>query len=252
MSKPQTDYDPNLLWLQKGSTFMVAGDMPLRLPKYIRKANSCYLNILPDGRYEVIHAAEQLAAFVTPSVLLHAPIVTLGEKTEEGEFVKVVRETWREIAKQVKSKTSFLFEFATASRAFEFFLAATYRMDGFDEVIVTPHSKDRGRDVIARRKGKRTVRILEQAKAYRAKTLVTHEEVRAMIGVMAIERFAYSGSITTTSDFAPTIYKGNEFEEFVPETLTLRNGPQLREWLVSIISSKPDVQFVSRSCHAVE
>ena len=241
MSEPQTDYDPDLLWLYKGSSFMVAGDVPLRLPIFNRKANGWYLNILPDGRYEVIHADEQLAAFVTPSVLLQAPIVTLGEKTAEGEFVKAVRETWREIAKQVKSQSDFLFEFTAASRAFELFLAATYRMDGFDEVIVTPRSNDRGRDVIARRQGKRSVRILEQAKAYRAKNLVTHEEVRAMIGVMAIERFAYSGSITTTSDFAPTIFKGNEFEAFVPETLTLRNGPQLRDWLVSLISSKPDV-----------
>ncbi len=238
MSPPQSDYDPDLLWLHKGSSFTVAGNVPLRLPICNRKANGWYLNILPDGRYEVVQADEQLAAFVTPSVLLQAPIVTLGEKTEEGEFVKAVRGTWQEIVKQVKSQSDFLFEFTTASRAFEFFLAATYKMDGFDEVIVTPHSNDRGRDVIARRQGKHSARILEQAKAYRAKTLVTHEEVRAMIGVMAIERFAYSGSITTTSDFAPTICKGREFEAFVPETLTLRNGPQLRDWLASLISSK--------------
>jgi hypothetical protein len=168
--------------------------------------------------------------------------VTLGDKTEEGEFVKGVRETWREIAKQVRSQGDFLFEFTTASRAFELFLAATYCMDGFNEVIVTPRSNDRGRDVIARRQGNYSTQILEQAKAYRAKNFVTHEEVRAMIGVMAIEGFAYSGSITTTSDFASTIYKGRQFEAFVPETLTLRNGPQLRDWLVSLISSRPDVQ----------
>jgi hypothetical protein len=58
-----------------------------------------------------------------------------------------------------------------------------------------------------------------------------------MIGVLAIERFAYGGSITTTSDFAPTIYRGNEFEAFVPKKLTLRNGLQLRDWLVSLISA---------------
>jgi len=63
-----------------------------------------------------------------------------------------------------------------------------------------------------------------------------------MIGVMAIERSAYRGSITTTSDFAPTIYKGNEFEAFVFETLTLRNGTQLRDWLVSLISRITAVQ----------
>ena len=81
MSQPQMDYDPDLLWLHKGSSFVVAGDGPLRLPVYNRKANGWYLNVLPDGRYEVVHADEQLAAFATPSVLLQAPIVTLGEKT---------------------------------------------------------------------------------------------------------------------------------------------------------------------------
>ncbi|MEM6472286.1 MAG: restriction endonuclease [Planctomycetota bacterium] len=237
MQQLKTDYDLDLLWLHKGSSFMVAGDVPIRLPIYNRKANGWYLNILPDGRYEAVHADEQLSALVTPSVLLQAPIVTLGEKTEEGECVKSVRETWREIARQVQSQSDFLFEFTTASRAFELFLAATYRMDGFDEVIVTPHSNDRGRDVIAQRKGNRSVRILEQAKAYRECNLVTHQEVRAMIGVMAIERYAYSGSITTTSNFAPTICNGDEFEAFVPEKLTLRNGAQLRDWLLSLIST---------------
>jgi hypothetical protein len=157
MSRLQTDYDPDLLWLRKGSYFVAGGEAPFRLPIYNRNAHGWYLNILPDGLYEVVHADEQLAAFVTPSVLLQAPIVTLGEKTEEGELVKAVRETWREIAKQIKSHSEFLFEFTTASRAFELFLAGTYRMDGCDEVIVTPHSNDRGRDVIARRKGKRSV-----------------------------------------------------------------------------------------------
>jgi len=80
----------------------------------IEKAHGWYLNVLPDGRYEVVHADEQLAVFVTPSVLLQVPIVTLGEKTEEGEFVKEVRETWREIVKQVKSRSDFLCEFTTA------------------------------------------------------------------------------------------------------------------------------------------
>lgn len=215
---------------------MVAGDVPTRSPIYNRHANGWYLNIRRDGRYEAVHADEQLAAFVTSSVLLQAPIVKLGEKTEEGELVKGVRETWLEIAKQARSRGEFLFEFTTSPRAFELFLAATYKIDGFDEVIVTPHSNDRGRDVIARRQGQFSARILEQAKAYGPRSLVTHEEVRAMIGVMAIEKFVYTGSITTTSNFAPTIANGTEFEAFVPETLTLRNGQQLRDWLVSLIS----------------
>jgi hypothetical protein len=193
------------------------------------------LNILPDGRYEVGYDDEEnnecLGAIATPSVLLQTDVVTLGEKTEDGEIVKSVRRTWPEIVKQVQRRRDFLFEFTKVSRAFEMFLAATYRMDGFDEVILTPRSNDRGRDVIASKTGRR---ILEQAKAYKATRLVSHNEVREMIGVIAMDDKPSSGAITTTSDFAPTVCTGDAYSKFIPDKLELRNGTQLRDWLISL------------------
>jgi hypothetical protein len=194
------------------------------------------LNILPDCRYEVVYDDpennECIGAIALPGVLLQTDVVTLGEKTEEGELVKSVRQTWGEIVKQIRMRNDFIFEFTKVARAFEMFLAATYRMDGFDEVILTPRSNDRGRDVIASKTGRR---ILEQAKAYSVGRRVTHEEVRAMGFVVLRDKIPSKGAITTTSDFAPTIYSSNEFQGFVPDMLELRNGSRLREWLFSLV-----------------
>jgi len=180
MASANKEHDPDRLWLNKGATFNVANSLS-GLPSYNRNHYGWYLNILADGRYEVAYDDpgnnDCLGAIASPSVLLQTDVVTLGEKTDEGELVKSVRQTWGEIVKQIRLRYDFLFEFTKASRAFEMFLAATYRMDGFDEVILTPRSNDRGRDVIASKTGRR---ILEQAKAYGVKRRVTHEEVRAM------------------------------------------------------------------------
>jgi len=234
MRQSKKEHDPDRLWLNKGATFTVA-NCSLGLPRFNSHANGWFLNILPDGRYEVVYDDEQnnqcFGAMATPSVLLQTDVVTLGEKTEDGEIVKSVRRTWPEIVKQVQRRRDFLFEFTKVSRAFEMFLAATYRMDGFDEVILTPRSNDRGRDVIASKTGRR---ILEQAKAYKATRLVSHNEVREMIGVIAMDDKPSSGAITTTSDFAPTVCTGDAYGKFIPDKLELRNGTQLRAWLVSL------------------
>lgn len=237
------EIDPNRLWLNKGATFNVAGGWGL--PLYNRRSHGWFLNILPNGQYEVEYKDpdnnEWLAAIATPSVLLQTDVVTLGEKTEEGDVVKSVRQTWPEIVKQIQLRKEFLFEFTKSARAFEMFLAATYRKDGFDEVILTPRSNDRGRDVIASKTG---ARILDQAKAYNRKLLVTHEEVRAMAFVVLRDRLPSTGAITTTSDFAPTIETGDEFYGIVPDMVELRNGNRLRDWLTSIV--KPPAQSKCR------
>jgi len=235
MASVKKEHDPDRLWLNKGATFNVA-DSLIDLPFYNRRQYGWYLNILSDGRYEVLYDDpehnECISAIASPSVLLQTDVVMLGEKTEEGELVKSVRQTWGEIVKQIRLQNDFLFEFTKVSRAFEMFLAATYRMDGFDEVILTPRSNDRGRDVIASKTGRR---ILEQAKAYGVRRRVTHEEVRAMGFVVQRDKIPSKGAITTTSDFAPTIYTSDEFQGFVPDILELRNGSRLSEWLFSLV-----------------
>ena len=49
-----------------------------------------------------------------------------------------------------------------AQKAAGFPVAAAYQAAGFDEVTLTPRSADGGRDVIAVRRGRYSVRLLDQ------------------------------------------------------------------------------------------
>ena len=64
-------------------------------------------------------------------------------------------------------------------RKLEEIVAAAYDRVGFDRVVLTPHSGDHGRDVIAEKDGWGTVRVIVQVKAYDAKNLVRQDEVRS-------------------------------------------------------------------------
>src|SRR6516225_9135365 len=52
-------------------------------------------------------------------------------------------------------------------RKWEELIAGAYELAGFDEVILTPRSGDKGRDVIAVKKGIGCIRFLEEVKAYK-------------------------------------------------------------------------------------
>ena len=117
----------------------------------------------------------------------------------------------------------------------EEFLAGAYERDGY-EVVITPRSSDKGRDVIATKSGFGSIRILDQAKAYSPGKSVTQDDVRAMLGVLATDSNASKGVITTTSDFQPGILSGDDFKRFMPYRLELKNGQQLRDWLKQLKS----------------
>jgi len=57
----------------------------------------------------------------------------------------------------------------------------------------------------------------------------------AMIAVIVLDERQSIGAITTTSDFAPTVYSRPSYRKFIPDPLVLRNGNQLRDWLISIL-----------------
>jgi len=89
-------------------------------------------------------------------------------------------------------------------RQFEELIAGAYEEEDCDEVILTPRSGDRGRDVIATSRLFGTVRILDQVKLYRR--VVEADDVRALHGVLGLDQGASKGVITTTSAFAPGVY----------------------------------------------
>jgi restriction system protein len=170
-----------------------------------------------------------------PELLLQAQIISVSSGTAEGSLIRAAAVPWKEIVAHLKRDQSFLHAFAAEPRKFEEFLAACYDRAGFDEVTLTPQRNDGGRDVIAVKKGFGSIRILEQAKAYSPGHLVTHDDIRAMLGVLSVDRNSSKGIVTTTSDFQPGITKpDSEFAPFMPHRLELKNGKTLLDWLSDI------------------
>lgn len=165
-----------------------------------------------------------------PELLLQAEILDLGEKTDEGNIVRTVALPWKQILGEIKRDPDFLYQFVGYPREFEEFIAGVYDQSGY-EVVLTPRSGDGGRDIIASKHGFGCVRLLEQIKAYKPGHLVTHEDVRAMLGVLSTDNNASKALITTTSDFQPRILTSPEFAQFIPNRLELKNGSQVLDWL---------------------
>ena len=99
---------------------------------------------------------------------------------------------------------------------------------------MTPRSGDRGRDVIATKRGHGSIRILDQAKAYKPGHLVTHNDVRAMIGALTTNPNSSKGIVTTTSTFQPRISESPEFKPLMPFRLELVDGASLRAWVANL------------------
>ncbi|MEQ1855798.1 MAG: restriction endonuclease [Longimicrobiales bacterium] len=170
------------------------------------------------------------AAVLSPidAGILLKTIVEQTEPVEEGRIVHAVTLPWRRIVEGIEQDHAFLFRFADAPRAFEEFIAACYDKAGWDEVVLTPQSGDRGRDVIAVHRGLR-LRFIDQAKAFSPGRVVTADDVRAVWGVLNLDIGSTKAIISTTGRFAPGVY--SEFERVIPYRLELRDGPALLSML---------------------
>jgi restriction system protein len=114
-------------------------------------------------------------------------------------------------------------------RKVEELVAAAYKREGWHEVILTPRSGDRGRDIIATKRGIGAIRIYDQVKAYKP--------VRAVLGVLTRDQNVSKAIVTTTAGFAPGI--GKELEGFIPYRLELKDGPALAKWLTELREIPP-------------
>ena len=132
---------------------------------------------------------------------------------------------WAEIIRLMGEDPDILFKIDP--RKLEEIIAGAYERSGFDEVILTPRSGDRGRDVIASRKDWGRVRFIDQVKAYKPQHLVKAEEVRALGFALISDQNATKGFVTTTSDFAPKITEDPLIKPHIPYRIELVNGIQL-------------------------
>jgi restriction system protein len=162
----------------------------------------------------------------SPEVALGFLFVETGARTSEGHVIIAVRPAWEQILREIASDPNALYRLDP--RGFEELLAGAYSRAGW-EVTLTPRSGDGGKDIIATRHDIGSIRILDQAKLYAPKHLVSADDVRAMWGVLDSDRRASKAYVTTTSDFAPGVYK--EFADRMPTRIELRNGVRLTEWL---------------------
>ena len=147
-------------------------------------------------------------------------------------MVRGVSIPWFEIVKLLERDPQFMYTIPW--RKLEEIFAGAYERAGYPEVVLTPRSGDRGRDVIATKPGVGSIRIVDQVKAYAPEYSVSADEVRSLLGVLEVERNVSKGVITTTSQFAPGIFKDVGLRAFMPHRLELKDGRQLAAWLISL------------------
>ena len=167
-----------------------------------------------------------------PEILVGAVLVERGEEHSDGDIIIAVTPVFRRFLRELERDPNSLYQLDP--RQFEELIAGAYEEEGCDEVILTPRSGDRGRDVIATSRLFGTVRILDQVKLYSPHRVVEADDVRALNGVLGLDQGASKGVITTTSTFAPGVY--DEFKPLIPGRISLRNGAELSEWLHTIKS----------------
>jgi len=161
--------------------------------------------------------------------LILKALLVLGDRTSEGTLIRGVAEPWFKILELIQKDPDAIYRIEP--RAWEEIIAGAYDEAGFDEVILTPRSGDKGRDVIATKRGVGSIRIFDQVKAYRPGHVVTAEEVRAMIGVITVDQNVSKGVITTTSEFAPRLRDDPSIKPLIPYRLELKARDTLLSWL---------------------
>jgi restriction system protein len=145
-------------------------------------------------------------------------------RPNKGRLIEAVTLPWFEIIKLLQANPNAAFQIPP--RKWEEIIAGAYKKAGFEEVTLTPCSGDRGRDIIAVKRGLGRICVIDQVKAYNPNHLVTADEVRALMGVLHGDS-ASKGFLTTTSDFAPRLRQDPLITPFMPARLELINGSML-------------------------
>jgi hypothetical protein len=180
-------------------------------PPYLLNPNLIVTQAVPlHGQAMRAHGGSLNADLPTALVLANAPgvllaaIVSPGENTPEGLIIEATAEPWFKIVDLLQRDPNAVFQFDW--RQWEQVIAGAYH-EAYPgaEVILTPPSRDRGRDVIVTvtLPGIGKVRYFDQAKRYSPGNCVGVGEVREVLGVLLGEHSMSKAIISTTSAFAP-------------------------------------------------
>jgi len=159
-------------------------------------------------------------------VLVSQAVIIPYQKTDEGQLIKVATVPLFAIIDWIMKDRSLMY--SIDPRKWEELIAASYDKSGlFDEVTLTPRSGDRGRDVIAVKRGFGSVRLIESVKRHKPGTKTTAEEVQALLGVLLSDPKASKGIVSTTWEFAPKIQENPYIMQHIPYRLELVDGETL-------------------------
>jgi len=209
----------------------LARDLNFTLPGLRVRAHRIRRELKPCIKRCVWNAIESL-----PPILMQA-VVSLGEQTPDGHRIHVVTWPWFRLIEEIQRDPACLNQIDW--RKLEELVAGAYEQAGYD-VVLTPRSADRGRDIVAVKHGVCSIRIIDQVKAYAPHRRVTANDVRALIGVLSSEQNTSKGIVTTSATFAPGIWSDPTIKPFIPYRLELRDGQQLRKWLVDLAVREDD------------
>jgi restriction system protein len=172
-------------------------------------------------------------------VLVSQTVIIPFRKTAEGQLIRSATFPLLAIIERIMNDPSLIYE--VDPRKWEEIIAASYDASGlFDEVTLTPRSGDRGRDVIAVKKGFGSVRLIESVKRHTPGTKTTAEEVQALLGVMLSDPQASEGIVSTTWEIAPMIWDNPHITQYIPHRLELVDGKALVKRLKEYTTPKSE------------
>ncbi len=176
---------------------------------------------------------EELAALWSEGVLkasLSVSSIIIPETiTTSGVIIRATSLVWNKIVEALGNDWTVAYQIP--SEKWEEIIAGAFKKANYDEVTLTPRSRDHGRDVVAIKHGIGCVKIIGSVKRYAPGNLVEYDDIRALLGVLSGERDASKGIITTTSDFPPRVNDDPFIAPFLPTRLELMNGEALQKWL---------------------
>jgi hypothetical protein len=164
------------------------------------------------------------------NLLLLAVVEPIG-RVPDGELIEWIQPAYDALVAALRANPDF--RFSLDWRKFEELVAAAYRRLGH-ETILTPRSRDFGRDVIANvtLPGVARIRIVDSVKRFGPTQLVDANDVRALVGVMHAEGRLTGqdvrGVVTTTARFAPRVREDRLLRQFLDNgSLELVDGDAL-------------------------
>jgi len=162
-----------------------------------------------------------------PTLVMQTLIIS-ESKTTEGMLIQAVTIPWKEILKIITNDPNAIYQIDPWK--WEEIIAGSYQASGhFDEVVLTPRSRDHGRDVIATKHGFCSIRCIESVKRYTPGRVVKADDVRALGFAMLADPKVNKGIVSTTWEFAPELEDDPNIKSLLPHRLELINRDKLIE-----------------------